>query len=239
MEFAVILVEPKYGGNIGAIARSMMNFDFHSLVIVSPSCSLESDECRERAMHAQSILDDARIVKSFDDAIEDMDYLVGTSAISSENEKRHLRKSLSLKDFAKKIYELEGKIGIAFGREDIGLLNEEIAKCDLLVKIPTSEEYPSLNLSHAVALVLYGLFSSKVKDVEQRPAGKIEKENLYRYIDDLLDIIQYPEYKKENTKIMIKRLLGRAMLGKWEYHTLMGVIKGAVKAAKRAKAKEK
>jgi TrmH family RNA methyltransferase len=184
-------------------------------------------------MHAQSILDEVIIAKNFDEAIHGMDYLVATSAISSKNEKRHLRRTMPLREFAEKIYQLDGRIGIVFGREDIGLLNEEIEKCDLLVKIPTSEKYPSLNLSHAVCLVLYELYANKCIEKEPRPAGKIEKENLYRCIGELLDSIDYPSHKRKNTEIMIERIIGRAMLGKWEYHTLMGVIKGAIKNKSR------
>jgi len=55
-----------------------------------------------------------------------------------------------------------------------------------------------------------------------------EKEKLYEFFDKLLDAINYPEFKKENTKILFRRVIGRAMLSKWEYHTLMGVFKKAI-----------
>ncbi|KAA0003916.1 MAG: RNA methyltransferase [Thermoplasmata archaeon] len=225
--FTVILTEPKYAGNVGAVARAMMNFDFKDLLIISQSFII-TDECRKMAVHAQKILDNARIVDSFDEALKNVDYMVGTSSIDTKSEKKHLRRAVSLKKFAQQIYDIEGKVGISFGREDYGLLNEEIKKCDLLVKIPTSETYPSLNLSHAVSIVLYELYSSQRKDIEPRLAGRIEKETLYAHFDKLLDAINYPEHKKENTKILFRRIIGRAMLSKWEYHTLMGVLKKAI-----------
>lgn len=222
-DFYVILVEPKYGGNIGSVARVMANFDFKNLYLVNP-CKFD-DECYSRAMHAFNILEEAKIFEKFEDAIEDIDYLVATSSIDSKSDKRHLRKAMSLEEFSKKIFEVNGKIGLVFGREDYGLYNREIAACDILVKIPSSDAYPSLNLSHAVAIVLYSLYINKEKKVkEKRPLGKIEKDKLYSFFSELLNSIDYPKHKIENTKIMFKRILGRAMPSKWEYHTLMGVL---------------
>jgi len=235
MEIAVILVEPKYAGNVGAVARIMKNFGFSKLLLINPSFSLDSDECRKFAMHAQEIIDNAELLQSFNEALKKMDFVVGTTSIESKNDKHHLRKAILARDFAKEIYKMEGKIGIAFGREDYGLLNEEIKKCDLLVKIPTSEQYPALNLSHAVCILLYELFIQKHEPMEIILANGKEKEKMYEFFDKLLDTINYPEYKKENTRILFRRVMGRAMLSKWEYHTLMGVFKKAIKAAEKQK----
>ncbi len=235
MEAFVILVEPKYAGNAGAVARVMKNFGFKNLILVNPAFSLNEDECRKFAMHAQEIIDNAELLDSFDEALEKVDYMVGTTSIESRDDKHHLRKVFLARDFAKEIYKMEGRVGIAFGREDYGLLNEEIKKCDLLVKIPTSDEYPSLNLSHAVCILLYELFVSKYEPREVLLADGREKEKMYEFFDEFLDAINYPVYKKENTRILFRRVIGRAMLSKWEYHTLMGVFKKAIQAARRNK----
>jgi len=224
-EFKIILVEPKYPGNVGAVARVMMNFGFKDLMIVSNSFSVDEEECRKMAVHAQEVLDNAAIIPNFGEALRRVDYMVGTSSIESKNDKRHLRNAIALREFSSKAYEIEGTIGIAFGREDYGLLNRELKSCDIMLKIPTSYDYPSLNLSHAVGIVLYEIFSSRGKISQPRPADRLEKEKLYEYFDRLLDSINYPEHKKENTKVMFRRIIGRAMLSKWEYHTLMGVLK--------------
>ena len=222
-EFYVIVVEPKYGGNVGAIARLMANFDFNNLYLVNP-CELD-DECYARAMHASKILGEAKIFKSFDQALEDIDYLVATSSIESQNDKRHLRNAVSLEELSEKLFDIDGKVGIVFGREDYGLYNEEIAVCDIMLRIPTSEEYLSLNLSHAVALVLYSLYVKReTVPKEKRTIEKLEKEKLYSFFTELLEGINYPKHKKENTEVMFKRIMGRAMPSKWEYHTLMGVF---------------
>ena len=71
-DFYVIVVEPKYSGNIGAIARVMANFDFKNLYLVGP-CNLD-DECYQRAVHAQDILKNAKIFKDYKKAFKEMDY---------------------------------------------------------------------------------------------------------------------------------------------------------------------
>lgn len=233
-EFYIVLVEPKYGGNIGAVARSMANFDFKNLYLINP-CNLDGD-CYARAMHAQDILNEAKIFPSFNEAIKNLDYLVATSSIESKTDKRHLRLPLNLFDFCDKIFETEGKVGLIFGREDYGLFNEEIAMCDIMVRIPTSSTYPSMNLSHAVTIVLFSLFVNKdEKHSKKRTLNRIEKEKLFSFFSELLDDINYPEHKKENTKVMFKRLMGRAMPSKWEFHTFMGVLSRSTQKIKKNK----
>lgn len=230
--FFVVLVEPKYGGNIGAVARSMMNFGFHQLYLVDPP-ELD-DECYQRAMHAGNILDNATIVHSLTELSNKLDYLVATSSVSTESEKKHLRNAVFLPDFAEKIFGVTGDIGLVFGREDHGLYNPEIAQCDMLLNIPSSEDYPSLNLSHAVNLVLYTLYAyHDVKEQPKREINGMEKERLHQFFSRLLDEIQYPEHKKEKTQVMFRRIMGRALPSKWEYHTLMGVLSEAIKRLQR------
>jgi TrmH family RNA methyltransferase len=235
--FYIVLVEPKNSGNIGAVARAMMNFDVDKLYLVNP-CELDG-VCYARAMHATKILDDAKTFSCFEDAVKNLDYLVATSSIESKTDKRHLRNPLLLEDFAEKVSEVEGKVGLVFGREDYGLFNEEIAACDIMLKIPTSESYPSLNLSHAVTIVLYSLYLKKAYiPKRRRPMGPLEKKKLYEFFGQLLDDIDYPPHKKEHTKIMFKRIMGRAMPSKWEYHTLMGVFSKSLGKIKRMQGKK-
>ena len=235
-ELYVVLVEPKYSGNIGAVARVMMNFDCTNLGLVNP-CELD-DECYSRAMHAHEIVDNAQSFPTFPDAVKNLDFLVATSSIEGKTDKKHLRNTVSVDEFVEEIYEVEGNVGLVFGREDYGLYNEEIALCDIMVKIPTSDSYPSLNLSHAVGILLYSLYvRKKFVPRKTRRIGKVEKEKLFEFFSMLLHEINYPEHKKENTKIMFKRMMGRAMPSKWEYHTLMGVLSKTLEKTKKNKSK--
>ncbi len=226
-DYRVVLVEPKYCGNIGAVARSMMNFDLYDLYLVNP-CRVDED-ARARAMHAVDILDNAKIFDTFGDSIKDLDYIVATSSIVGKSEKKHLRKYVSLREFAERVRDVDGKIGLVFGREDYGLFNEEIAQCDALVNIPTSDIYPSMNLSHAVAVVLYEVFSDKRMVESVRKISGLEKEKINKYFSEILNLIDYPPHKKKNTRIMFRRLLGRAIPSIFEYHTIMGVMSEIIK----------
>ena len=209
----------------------MMNFDIKNLFLINPTNI--DDECYIRAVHADKILDNAKIFTSFENSIKDIDFLVATSSIESKKDKKHLRNTIILEEFCETINEINGKIGLVFGREDYGLFNEEIALCDIMIKIPTSKNYQTLNLSHSVGIVLYSLFIKTISPKKKRNIGKIEKEKMFEYFSLLLNEINYPEHKKENTKIMIKRLLGRSIPSKWEYHTLMGIISKTLEKLKR------
>jgi TrmH family RNA methyltransferase len=191
-------------------------------------------------MHATQILDNAKTFSSFAEAIKDLDYLVATSSIESKTDKKHLRNPVLLEDFAEKVFDVKGNVGLVFGREDYGLFNEEIAACDIMVKIPTSENYPSLNLSHAVTIILYSLYLKKsVIRKRRREIGPVEKKKLNEFFGQLLDNIEYPDHKKEHTKIMFKRMMGRAIPSTWEYHTLMGVFSRTLGKIKRMKEKHR
>ena len=155
-----------------------MNFDFDKLYLVNP-CEID-DECYIRAVHASSILDKARIYDSFDEAVKNIDFLVATSSKQTFSEKKHLRNPIFLQDFSKQINKVDGKVGLIFGREDYGLLNDEIAKSDMMLKIQTSDKYQALNLSHSVGLVLYSLYLQKTNIPEQRSTiDNLEKTHLY------------------------------------------------------------
>ncbi|MCX6671021.1 MAG: RNA methyltransferase [Euryarchaeota archaeon] len=221
--FYVVLVEPKNSGNVGAVARAMMNFDIQHLYLVNP-CELDN-VCYARAMHATKILDSAKTFSCFEDAIKNLDFLAATSSIESKTDKRHLRNPVLLENFSETVFDVKGKVGLVFGREDYGLFNEEIAACDIMLRIPTSESYLSLNLSHAVTIVLYSIYLKKASVPQRRRViGSLEKQKLFEFFAQLLDDIEYQPHKKQHTKIMVKRIMGRSMPSKWEYHTLMGVL---------------
>ncbi|MBC7114142.1 MAG: tRNA/rRNA methyltransferase [Archaeoglobi archaeon] len=221
MEIQIVLVEPRYDGNVGSVARVMKNFGFRKLVLVNP-CRI-GDFGRAMASHARDILEGAQIISSVDEI--DAEILVGTTSVVGRDNADHLRYPyLTPEELAERIKDVEGRVAILFGREDFGLLNEELEKCHMIVRIPTEPEYPSLNLSHSVAVILYEL--RKARGTGGRKAVSRENvERLMRHIEELLDEIEYPEHKKDKTLRIIFRIVGRAILTPREYMTLMGVIR--------------
>ncbi len=227
----VVLVEPKNEGNVGAVARAMKNFGARDLVLVGP-CPL-GEEARRRAMHGVSVLEAARIARDFDAAVEGSGLIVGTSGIDTASEKRFARIAVTPKDLGVRVAETDGLVALVFGREDFGLLDDELRRCDLLVTIPASAEYPILNLSHAAAILLYELHAGTAPGRARRKASGLEKEKLHEALADLMEATQYPAHKRERTKIMFRRLIGRAVPSKWEFHALMGVLQRATKRIER------
>jgi len=221
--FCVVLVEPKYGGNIGSVARCMKNFGVKDLIMVNP-CEID-DTAYMMAMHARDILENSRIFPDLESALNEIDLAVATTSVIEEHRKACLRKAYTLREFVEDVRDFGGKVGLIFGREDYGLYNHEIKECDILLTIPTSKEYPSLNLSHAVGIVLYELFSSKFdRRVRDRNIGTVEKRRMMETLRDILDHLEYPDHKRGKAEITLRRVIGRAKLTELEYHLLMGIL---------------
>ncbi|MEM0116417.1 MAG: RNA methyltransferase [Thermoplasmata archaeon] len=220
----VIFVSPKYQGNIGSLARIMKNFDLEDLILVNPQTEI-NDEAYKYAMHGDNILKNAKIVQAFDEAIKSMNLVIGTSGISTMSEKHFLRIPKSPEEVAEIISKYNGNVAIVFGREDIGLLNEELEKVDIFLHIKASEKYPVLNITHAAAIIFYEIFKKNLNIEGPKMAEREDLDRLYNIFVDIIEKTRYPEHKKKNTYRMIKKIIGRAGITSWEYHVLIGVLK--------------
>lgn len=235
-QVSVVLVEPKYEGNVGAVARAMKNFGVTDLRIVGP---LEiGEEARRRAMHGIDVLSTAKKYRTFDASIRGAHLIVGTSGVKTESEKKFRRQATTPRELAAKLTARKGDVALVFGREDFGLLNEELEACDVLVTIPTEPAYPILNVAAAAAILLYEIHAAKPMDVRTYPrASGMEKEKLFEAFADLLAVTNYPPSRRARTQIMFRRLIGRAEPTSWEYHALMGVLVRGAKTVRRERAK--
>jgi len=231
----VVVVEPKYEGNVGALARAMKNFGVMDLRLVRP-CPI-AEEARRRAMGGIDILDAAKTYDTFKAAVKDLDLVVGTSGIASRGEKRFARVAITPRELSGRVAELDGDIALVFGREDYGLYQEEIEACDILVTIPADSEYPILNVSHAAAIALYEIHLAKARPADLRRASGMEKEKVHEAFADLMAATEYPAHNRGRTAVMFRRLVGRAAPSKWEFHALMGVLRRAAKTIRRERAK--
>ncbi|WP_292465358.1 RNA methyltransferase [Methanolobus sp.] len=222
IDVRVVLVEPLYQGNVGSVARAMKNFGFSELVLVNP-CKLEV-ESRAMSSHAWDLLQGATIVDSLEEAVDGASIVIGTTGIAGVAFDLHLRvPAYSPREIKTRLSGTQGTVAVLFGREDHGFSREELKMCDMIMTIPTSDIYPVMNMSHAVAVVLYEL--SDIKAGENRLAEASDLHLLYEHLFELLDDIQYPVHKKEKTKLMLKRIFGRAVLLEREVQTLRGVLR--------------
>ncbi|MEM3219365.1 MAG: TrmJ/YjtD family RNA methyltransferase, partial [Thermoplasmata archaeon] len=191
---------------------------------VNPQTEI-NDEAYKYAMHGDNILKNAKIVQAFDEAIKSMNLVIGTSGISTMSEKHFLRIPKSPEEVAEIISKYNGNVAIVFGREDIGLLNEELEKVDIFLHIKASEKYPVLNITHAAAIIFYEIFKKNLNIEGPRMAEREDLDRLYNIFVDIIEKTRYPEHKKKNTYRMIKKIIGRAGITSWEYHVLIGVLK--------------
>lgn len=230
----VVLVEPETPGNIGSVARVMKNFGVRNLVLVNPKCSHLDGESYGRAMHAREILKKAVVVQDMAD-LKKFDYVVGTTAalgsdynvMRSPISPEHL--ASQLQEQCKSIFSPKTSIALVFGRESAGLNNSEISSCDILVTIPASSKYRALNLSHAVAIVLYELFkhSGSAKLNTHIPlATRHEKAIAQSMVQDILARMDFSLQSKKKTQSLVwSRLINKAFLTRREMYALIGFLR--------------
>lgn len=229
---SLVVIGIENPGNLGAIARVMKNFDQKNLVLIGPKCSTDDQEARNRAKHAQDILKTAKIEKK--SCLEEFDYLIATTA-SLGTDYNVPRSPISPEQMAEKIsmFKKKGKsnpnIGILIGRESTGLTNEEISMADFIVTIPTSKKYPTLNISHSVAILLYEL--SKISDEKKvsshiQFAKKNEKDVIENNMDEILNSIDFAtEEKRKTQRIIWKKVIAKSFLTRREAFAIIGFLK--------------
>jgi len=222
-EVDIVLVEPLYEGNVGFVARAMKNFGFTRLVLVNP-CAL-GDDALARASHARDVLEGAARM-SLEEVYAESDLVVATTGELSKSVCTSMRMPyFTPAEIRTILEEAEGSVSILFGRENWGLNNEEVSRADLICTIPTSEIYPIMNLSHAVAVVCHEL--AHLPRGTYRLAGKTERESLIQHFGQFLERIEHPDYKRANTLLMMRRIFGRTALTTREVSTLHGLLRRA------------
>jgi TrmH family RNA methyltransferase len=219
--FTIVLVRPQHPGNVGAVARAMANFDMDRLIIIGSECDHLDQQARNRAKHAQHILDNAQcadraILKTFD-------YVIGTTA-QTGTDFNIARSPVELRAAAESVNR-DANVAIVFGSEGTGLTNEELALCDYSITIQSSKKYGTLNLSHSVAIVLYELFRAEAT-VRHEPASLQDTKTIQRFFSQVLDGLAFttPE-KKETQKKVWHKIMAKAMLTKREAFAVLGFLR--------------
>jgi tRNA/rRNA methyltransferase len=162
MKISYILVEPAVPENIGASARAIKTMGFRDLCLVKTSAHL--DKKSKILAHASvDVLEKAIVYEDFDHMVSDFDFLIATSAKRRRTNENYIQAE-ELVDFLLQRKNNLNRIGILFGREESGLTNDEIRKCDLITYVTIANPYPSLNLSQAV--MIYAYLMSRILSVE-------------------------------------------------------------------------
>jgi TrmH family RNA methyltransferase len=228
----VVVVEPETPGNVGTIARAMKNFGLTELKLVNPPEMGRDSEAYGFAGHArEDVLPNAEEV-TFDEVVESY-HTVGTTAITNEDSRRHVRFPYKTPvEIRESLETVETRTALVFGREGTGLNNDELARLDEVCSIPASADYPVLNLGQAATVLLYELRTLTVDemqlpDVERERAAEAEIDRLYDFFSDFLDVVEHRDHKRPKTMRMMRRLIGRAHPTEREVKTLVGIFRRA------------
>ncbi len=217
MTVAVALIEPQYPVNVGHIARLMKNFDHKSLYFVSPH--FDNAEAAKYSTHGNDILLSAKTV-TLNWLRKEFDMLIGTTAIQGTSRLNILRESISAEQLARIMHDSSTRnFCILLGRESSGLNNEELELCNLVITIDTKTSYKTMNVSHALAILLYEI--SKLSSASELPIKKSKKkvdlasqkdiDLLLHYVGKLADAGNYDLHKKPLLEEAAKKMLAKSV----------------------------
>ncbi len=227
---SVAVVDAETPGNVGTIARAMKNFGLSELLLVDPPELDPDGEAYGFAGRArEDILPNAREV-SFEHL--QRYHTVGCTAVTNENATSHVRYPfVTPADLADDLRGVDVDTCVVFGRESVGLTNDELADLDRVCAIPASEEYPVLNLGQAATVVLYELRTLTVEETQvpeiRDRAAESAIEGLHDQFADFLVAVGHPEEKRPKARRLWRRLLGRAHPTGREVRTLRGLFRRA------------
>ena len=228
----VVVVDPETPGNIGTIARAMKNFGLSELKLVNPPALHEDGEAYGFAGHArEDVLPNAEEV-TFEEVVETY-HTIGTTAITSEDSRSHVRFPFKTPvEVRESLETVDTRTALVFGREGTGLDNAELARLDEVCSIPASADYPVLNLGQAATILLYELRTLTVEEtqlpaIERERADEAAIDRFYDFFETFHRSIDTREHKRERTRTMIRRLIGRAHPTEREVATLTGIFRRA------------
>lgn len=220
---SIVLVEPQGALNIGSVSRVMMNFGFIDLRLVNPQVDHLGDEARRMAVKSAPLLESARLFSSLADAVADCVLTVGTTRRFGKYREDFIHPG----DIAGEMRSVAGPTALIFGREDRGLLTDELDLCTRLVTIPTENALPSLNLAQAVAICLYeiALASSDERRKRRRKvAPSATREVMYSHMRETLSEVGFLDPQNPDHILhTFRRIFARAGLNEREVRILQGL----------------
>lgn len=218
MQIHFILVEPAVPENVGAAARAIKTMGFNSLRLVNTKAHL-NERAGWLAHASREILKNAKLYDSLNDATQDIDWIIGTSA-----KKRRVNEDYypanKINDLIKSKASSIKNIAIVFGREESGLSNDELKLCDIVTSVPMKTSYPSINLAQSVMIYAYTLsmldYEEKIPDTKINQA---EVKILKTRTENILSEIGFIKDSNIYNRIM-ERLM---ILGETDIHLILSI----------------
>jgi tRNA/rRNA methyltransferase len=235
----VVLVEPQLGENIGAAARVMANFGLSRLRLVAPRQGWPNGKAKIMASGADRVLDGAQLFQTAADAVADCTFVLATTARAHDQAKPVVGPDIAARQMAARVGGGE-TVAVLFGRERIGLVNEEVALADATMTFPVNPAFASLNLAQAVAVVGYEWFKAAGGGLPfsaPEKSGAAPKQQIAAFLAKLeqaLDRVEFfrPPEKRATMLINLKNIFARMQPTRQDIQTLSGVITALADGAK-------
>ena len=229
----VILSRPTLSQNIGSCARAMLNFGLTEMRLIDPQANWLDKNARALSADADSVLENAKIFKTAEEAFADLHAIYATTARPRDMIKEAVSPREAAQEVTSKISQGK-KVGLLFGSEKCGLENEEIALCDKILTIPLNPDFSSINLAQAVILVTYEVYQASKdnpgrdplweRDDEEAPRGELV--GFCEHLEKELENQGYfkVDHKRPLMERNLRNMFSRAKLTSQEVRTLRGVI---------------
>ena len=229
---AFILVNPQLAVNIGTAARAMLNCALGDLRLVAPRNGWPNDKAIPAAAGADSLLNAATLFGSTERAVTDLNYVVATTARERYMAKPVLTPREAAKELRARVAAGQ-KCGVLFGAERMGLVNDDLALADALVRIPLNPGFSSMNLAQSVMILAYEWFQAgdatpgrEERYGQSQPADKDNLETFYVMLEKELDESGFLRVLEKRPSMIrnIRNMFQRAGLTDQEVRTLHGMV---------------
>ena len=231
----IVLIHSTHPGNIGAAARAMANMELGQLVLVKPR-KYPHPEANDRAKGGLGVLANAQVVETLDEAIGDCKVVVGTSARARRVPSPVVNARQAAETLISGIGQGLAPVAVLFGREDRGLTNEELERCQWQLTITSSDEYSSLNLAMAVQLIGYELLMAAqaglddTADDETEWPSQADLQHWQQHLDQVLQGLDfYDEQNPGQVPLRMRKLFARLHPNRHE----LGMLRGFLSAIER------
>ena len=226
----IVMVRTRNPLNVGAVARAMSNFGFLNLRMVQPY-DAAFREARS-AVDAEQVLAAAAEFEDVARAVADCSLVVGTTGGGA----RHTLEPIQRLETAAKMirHHLQSgeKVAMLFGSEKVGLSNDDLNHCQILLRIPTRTEHLSMNLGQAVAITLYELVRNPAETFIAHKAALATVEERERFLALLLHALSLSNYVLHGTQLAteqrLRRLLRHVPVTQRDLQEWLGLIRQIV-----------
>jgi tRNA/rRNA methyltransferase len=229
---SVALVEPQYPVNVGHIARLVKNFGVRRLYLVNPKVDLSV--AAVYAAHASDVLDNAKRV-TFGALRRENQLLVATTAVKAVKGSNVVRRTVRPERVGE-LVRASRTAAIVFGRDTTGLTNAEIGMCDVTTVIGTGTRHRTLNVGHAVAIMLY--LTSLAKERPKVLQSRIARDLFSSSFHELALSAELPAHKVKNMREVAKRIAASSALTDSQLLLMAGVFRRASLARKRRQGRD-